>query len=166
MGRIDRANAVADEPPGPENVRRSGADRRRRPTGPWDALRPGGRRAASRRVDDARGPFFVDRFPPRQRWQVVLLLICSLADATATLYLLGVGGQEANPAMGLLLRQGPRAFLVGKHLLTSAGLPVLLIFQHWPLFGSRLRVRHVLPALIALYAILLLYQLSLLSMAR
>ena len=41
--------------------------------------------------------------------------------------------------MGHLLSRGHREFLLGKYVLTAAGLPFLIVFQHYPLFGTRFR---------------------------
>jgi hypothetical protein len=92
------------------------------------------------------------------RLLVTLLLTFSVADAAATLCLLGRGCEEANPLMQLLLDRGAMAFLLGKYVLTAAGLPILLIFQNHRLFGTPIRVVSLLPCLVALYLILLGYQ--------
>ena len=93
----------------------------------------------------------------------VLLLVLTIVDGVVTLLLLGAGCEEVNPAMGYLLSQGPLHFLMGKYALTTAGLPFLLIFRHFPLFRSRLRVGHLLPVFVALYLILLGYQIALMN---
>ena len=140
---------------------RAGPDRRRRPTGPWDALRPRGRRALPRRAEERAGPYFVDRIDARSFTLAVLLLVLTIVDGAITLMLLGAGCEEINPAMDYLLGRGPLHFLLGKYALTTAGLPFLLIFRRHTLFGTRLRVGHLLPVFVGLYLILLGYQFAL-----
>jgi hypothetical protein len=147
---------VPDPPPDSGSAR--GPDRRRRPTRPWDALRPRGRRIAPRRAEERQAPYYVDRFPRRVLALILALLLLTILDGLITLVLLKCGCQEANPAMRMLLEQGDRAFLLGKYALTVWGLPLLLIFQHHSLFRTRFRVRHLLPAFIMLYLALLAYQ--------
>ena len=43
------------------------------------------------------------------------------------------------------------------------GLPVLLVFKNYSLFGTRFRVGYLIPMFLGLYALLLVYQLSLLQ---
>ncbi|MCH7728246.1 MAG: hypothetical protein IH991_17475 [Planctomycetes bacterium] len=93
---------------------------------------------------------------------VIALLLCSLADAIFTLFLIDTGYTEVNPAMGYLLSQGVLPFVIGKYILTVLGLPILLIFQDHLLFGI-LRVRNLTPMCIVAYLILLDYQISLLG---
>jgi Domain of unknown function (DUF5658) len=93
----------------------------------------------------------------------ISLLILTVVDGAVTLLLLGAGCEEINPAMGYLLSRGPIHFLVGKYLLTCAGLPFLLIFRYFTLFRTRVRVGHLLPIFVALYLVLLGYQVALLT---
>ena len=144
----------------PTSCPRSTADRRRRPTSPWDAFRHG-RRRRQRRADEHRRPYYVDRFTRRAVVLALLLVAASLGDAVATLFLLDAGCVEVNPAMRLLLEHGAGAFLAGKLALTAAALPVFLICQHHYLFGSPVRVSHVPPILVGIYGILGAYQVSL-----
>jgi hypothetical protein len=138
-------------------------DRRRRPTSPWDAFRPGGRRVRNRRAEERRQPHFVDRIDPPTFTLAVLLLVLTIVDGAVTLLLLGAGCEEINPAMGYLLRRGPLHFLLGKYALTTAGLPFLLIFRNFTLFRTRFRVGYLLPVFVALYLVLLGYQIALMN---
>lgn len=138
-------------------------DRRQRPTTAWDALRPGGRRRRPRRGEERLGAYFVDRIDPATFLLAVLLVVLTVVDGTVTLVLLGSGCEEVNPAMDYLLRRGPTHFLIGKFLLTTAGLPFLLVFRHFTLFGTRFRVGHLLPVFVSLYLVLLGYQVALMN---
>jgi hypothetical protein len=142
----------------PAPGRREGPDRRKRPTSPWAAFRLRGRRRRHRRAEDHRRPYFVDRFGARTRVLVLLLALATLADGVLTLHLLDAGCEEANPLLDSLLREGAATFLVGKYVLTVAGLPLLLVFQNHYLFRTRFRVGYLLPLFVALYAVLLAYQ--------
>jgi hypothetical protein len=86
-----------------------------------------------------------------------------LVDAGLTVHVLYGGGAEMNPVMDGLLSHGIEAFVIGKYLLTVLGLPVLLIFRNHYLFGTRLRVGHLIPASLALYVVLITYQIILID---
>ena len=93
----------------------------------------------------------LQRFPK----VAALLLVPSLVQS---------GGSELNPLMNRLLDHGVLPFLLGKYLLTVIGLPVLLIFKNHYLFGARIRVGYLIPFLVALYAVLIGYQLLLMQL--
>jgi hypothetical protein len=143
--------------------RRSQSDRRRQPTSPWAAFPPAGLRTKNRRAEEHRQPYYTDRFSSVIFVAVLLLVIATLSDAGLTLYVICGGGGEANPLMGRLLEHGVQTFVIGKYLLTVVGLPVLLIFRNHYLFGTRLRVGHLLPICLALYAALIAYQIVLIE---
>ena len=148
----------------PDTDKRSQPDRRREPTSPWAAFLPAGRRLRNRRADEHRRPYFVDRFPPSLLLLVLLLLAASILDAVLTLRLLQAGSQEINPLMNLVLGHGVEPFVLIKYVLTVAGLPLLLIFRNFYLFGTRMRVGHLIPTVVALYAVLIGYQLVLMRL--
>jgi hypothetical protein len=91
---------------------------------------------------------------------IVTLLVLSIVDGILTVELLDSHGEEVNPFMAYLLGRGPGAFFAGKYLLTAAGLPFLLVFKNYRLFGTRFRVGFLFPAFIGLYVALLFYQCS------
>src|SRR5437899_2524267 len=102
-----------------DRSKRRGPDRRRRPTSPWAAFRPGGRRTAQRRLEEHAQVYFVDRYTtPLLVWILVLLML-TLADGIITLHLLDVDCQEVNPVMSYLIGRGHSAFLFGKYLMTA-----------------------------------------------
>ena len=45
--------------------------------------------------------------------------------------------------MAHLLGRGHHAFLAGKYILTAAGLPFLVVFKNYRLFGTRFRVGYL-----------------------
>jgi len=133
-------------------------DRRVRPTSPLDAFRRGGRRASPRRGEESRGAFFVDRFDTITFAMVLTLLSLTILDGFLTIELLEMNGEEANPLMGYLLNRGPLAFLLGKYVLTAIGLPFIVVYKHYPLFGTRFRAGFLLPVFIGMYLVLISYQ--------
>jgi hypothetical protein len=155
---------VSDD--GPIDWGRSQEDRRRRPTAPLDAFRPGGRRTWPRRHEERRGRFFVDRFDATTLAMIVILLCLTLVDGVLTIELLDVNSVEANPLMGHLLSWGQWEFLLGKYILTAAGLPFLVVYKHHLLFGTRFRTGWLLHVFVSLYLILLFYQSALLHAGR
>ena len=114
-----------------------------------------------RRVGEDDVPYLVDRVSGRVFALAAGLLVLTLIDGLFTMALLECGCEEANPAMRLLLRSGPTAFFAGKYLLMAVFLPVALVMNRYRLFGTRMRVGHVLPVLAVLYLALIVYQVGL-----
>jgi hypothetical protein len=139
------------------------SDRRRTPTGPWDAFPIAGHRTAARRASEHRRSYFVDRFSSGMFIAVLVLILASIADAILTIRLLEAGADEVNPLMDRLLNHGVQAFLLGKYVLTVVGLPLLLIFKNHYLFGTRMRIGYLIPTAVALYLLLISYQLFLMQ---
>jgi hypothetical protein len=137
---------------------RTQPDRREAPTSLWDTLRSAGGRQQHRRASEHRQPYFVDRFSAITLALIVLLLAFSTLDAVLTLFLLDEGFHEINPVMAHLLNKGLLWFLLGKYVLTAAGLPLLVIFKNYYLFGTRFRVSYLIPVFVAAYMVLLSYQ--------
>ncbi len=105
-----------------------------------------------------------EQYPVFTLAMIVLLLAFSIADAAITLDLLsGSDHEEINPLMNHLLNKGLLPFLLGKYVLTSAGLPLLLIFKNDFLFGTRFRVGYLIPAFVVAYMVLIGYQCFLLE---
>lgn len=141
-------------------------DRRKRPTSPLDALRLNGRRRGPRRREEQLPPYFVDRFHPSMLAMIVALLVLTLLDGVLTLELLDLNSEEANPIMAHLISRGNLTFLMGKYVMTAAGLPFLVVYQHYPLFRTRFRVGWLLPIFIGLYFVLLFHQWNLFRIGR
>ena len=97
---------------------------------------------------------------------VVILLCLTIVDGVLTIELLDVNSVEANPLMGHLLSWGHREFLLGKYVLTAAGIPFLIVFKHYPMFGTRFRAGWLLHVFVSLYLVLLSYQWVLLHVGR
>jgi hypothetical protein len=101
-----------------------------------------------------------DRLPVPTVLLVMAILTMTIGDGVLTLLLLDHQFEEANPLMRFFLGIHPMAFVIGKYALTAACLPFLLIFGHRPIFLPRLRVAHLLPAIMLLYVLLLTYQVA------
>jgi hypothetical protein len=144
--------------------RRQCPDRRAAPTSIWDTLLGRGLRIWHRRQEQRSHPHFVDRFANTWLVLAITLLLMSIVDAVITIQLLPSGCVEFNPLMAWLLERGILSFVVGKYILTAAGLPVLLVFKNSRLFGSRFPVEYVLHILVCLYVVLLVYQIHLLRL--
>lgn len=145
--------------------RRTKPDRRRRPTRAWDAFWTPAQRRRHRRAGDPGGPpwhRFVDRYDGSLGVLILLLLTLTIVDGLLTMILLDRCCEEANPVMARLIERGPLVFVLGKYAMTAVGLPVLLLFQDHRMFGTAFRVRHLLPAFVGLYLVLLVYQVGLL----
>jgi Domain of unknown function (DUF5658) len=89
------------------------------------------------------------------------VLLLSILDGLATLRLLALGFEEANPAMRVLLAWGPASFLAGKLVVTAAGLRMLVAARGRPLFGTPLRAGHFLLVLAGVYSAVVVYELIL-----
>ena len=88
----------------------------------------------------------------------IALLLLTITDGVFTVLLLDADCEEFNPVMAYMLERGVHDFLVAKYVLTVTGTVFLLSLRTYPLFGTRFRVAHVLPVLVALYVLLLGYQ--------
>jgi hypothetical protein len=153
--------AASDVPPQSDIDKRLESDRRKTPTSAWDAFPPAGQRMAARRAGEHRQPYFVDRFSSAMFLAILTLILASIIDAILTIQLIESGANEINPLMARLLDHGMQTFLVGKYVLTVVGLPLLLIFKNHYLLGTRIRVGYLIPMAVALYAVLIGYQLVL-----
>lgn len=143
--------------------RRSQSDRRTTPTSPRGAFPPTGQRTHLRRAEEHQRPYFVDRYSWILFLFILLIVAGSVIDAILTIQLIDVGASEINPFLNRVLHHGALPFVVVKYFLTVVGLPVLLIFKNYYLFNTRFRVGYLLPLIVALYAILVAYQLSLMQ---
>lgn len=94
---------------------------------------------------------------------VVAILALCILDGILTIELLDRNSEEINPVMRFLLDRGHGPFLLGKYAITAAGLPFLVVYKNWPIFGTRFRTGYLLPVFLVLYLTLLIYQLYLLG---
>ena len=98
--------------------------------------------------------------PPAITLVALAVLALNLVDMTFTLHHLELGAVELNPVMRELLELGPLQFVLGKHLMVSAG--IVAVAGHWSFWLADTALRLVvLPA----YALTALYQVTLLGIA-
>jgi hypothetical protein len=121
------------EGPGKRFVCR-GDDRRRRPTPMLSRWLFVGRRRAGRREGE-RLFVYVDRPGGWVIAAFLVLLGLSILDAAFTLSLLrmGVGAEEANPAMKAALHLGDSPFVLIKTAVTAVAAGFLCLHKNWPL---------------------------------
>lgn len=144
--------------------RRSARDRRQRRLHSvlyqfFRQRRHGERRAGYRGVHH-----YVDVYGPGLLVVVLLILVLCIADSYLTLTLLHHGGQELNPVMRLLVEHDVRWFFYGKYALTACSLIVLLLHKNAFLVGA-FSGTHVLLVVLLGYALLISYQLRLVTTA-
>ncbi|MGA3115443.1 MAG: DUF5658 family protein [Syntrophobacteraceae bacterium] len=138
--------------------RRTGTDRRSRPTSPFTLQSLVGSRRHYRRNQDARKFYFVDLYSPFSAFVLIFTLILSITDAFLTLNLVGEGVQELNPVMDFFLKLGPFQFILVKWFLTAFGLISLLVLKNYYLWQGRVRTVAVLVILPFLYLMLVSYE--------
>ncbi|MCK7512543.1 MAG: DUF5658 family protein [Desulfobacterales bacterium] len=86
---------------------------------------------------------------------ILFLVILSIIDGFMTLHLLDHGAHEINPIMAFCSGAGPMVFLASKFLLTCFGVMCLLVVSNSQIFGDRIQIRDVFPAMLFLYLILM-----------
>lgn len=142
--------------------RRSGKDRRAKPTKPFSWSSLSGSRKHIRRAEDREKHRFVDVYSTGFLVVILVVLCFSLMDAFLTVQLIAHGAQELNPVMAYFLEMGHLPFLMVKYSLTAFGLVALLVLKNCTLWGGRFSARVVLLAVPFLYGMLILYELFLL----
>jgi len=117
-----------------------------------------GRRSLGRRDSDQNKRFF-DRHEPRFLFvSLSILLLCGV-DALFTLSLIDVGiATEANPIMRWVMEECIHFFWISKLGITVLSLLILLMLKNF-YFMSRIKVSHLLYGTLAMYAILIKYEL-------
>jgi hypothetical protein len=142
--------------------RRRQPDRRDRPTQPLTLKSIIGRRKHVRRKEDRLNNPYVDIYSLRSVLTVVCIILLSISDAFFTLELVSLGARELNPVMHFFLTFGPMPFLIAKFLLTVVGVVVFLVHKNRLIFAGQVSVKAILLAVLSLYLMLLLYELTLL----
>jgi hypothetical protein len=120
----------ANEAPSVE--RRSGADRRQRPTRALPIGAGHGRRRSGRRQGESRRAY-VDTFSASDVALLLGIFLLNIFDALFTLLWLQRGGEEANPLMAYLLDMGEGAFVFQKCIVVGVWLIVLLVHKNFRL---------------------------------
>lgn len=118
------------------------------------------RRRAGRRDDEHEG--LIDWHEPQLLFLALTIVLLSVTDAFFTLTLLTNGAVEANPVMAYILENYPGYFAGLKMGLTGIGVMVLVALARSKVFKI-IRVRTILQGFLAAYALLVGYELWLLS---
>jgi hypothetical protein len=114
------------------------------------------RRRSSRRLADAHF-FWYDWHEPRVLYLALGVLLLSCTDALFTLNLLNAGAAEANAVMASMLDIGIDSFVVGKIILTSFSLVILVMAARHKFVGP-FNVEHLLQGIFAGYLLLIGYE--------
>ena len=141
--------------------RRSGIDRRARPTVPfsWSSLK--GSRSYARRKADRNVHYYMDRYGYPAAFAFFVTLTFSIADAFFTIKLVGDGAEELNAVMDYFLQFGPLPFVVAKYVLTAISLTWLLIHKNYRMFKGRITGKALFLFVPFAYTALLLYEMAL-----
>lgn len=139
--------------------RRSGGDRRKRPTPMLSRYMFRGRRKTIRRSEDRGVHLYVDQYNLGLFLFILSILLLGVADAYLTLYHVNVHeAEELNPIMGFFLGVSPTVFFHVKYILTSLCLMILCLHKNLPL------VRYLLGLVFAIYLIIVLNHIYLLAL--
>jgi len=112
--------------------RRSGEDRRHRPTRWYDSLLGHRRRKRGRRRGESR-TIYVDLYHSSDLIILAVVFLLNLLDAVLTLIHLSNGGIEQNPAMAELLRHGPLLFILQKCFVVALCLVAIAVHKTFPI---------------------------------
>ena len=115
------------------------------------------RRAGDRRADFDDQPAYVDVYGPKIFFGATLMMLFCVLDAFFTLHLIQHGSTELNPFLAMLLEQDAALFFVSKYLITAFCVFWLVMHKKFTFFG--IKGRDLLSISIALYGILIAYQL-------
>jgi len=132
----------------------------------WKWSYRGRRKSVRRNTDNHRTHAILDWYHPSLFFFIVVTYVLSGIDAILTLTLLELGvAEEANPFMHMLLAKNIHLFAGVKALVTGLGLVCLAAYSNRCLF-TRLRVDRLIYLLFAVYALLVVYEVSLLRVAE
>lgn len=121
-----------------------------------------GERVKARRKEEIEDGFYTDRYEKWVFFNVVAVIILCAVDAFFTLNIIAQGGTEANPVMATLLTYGDHTFMVVKMAVTALCLLATVIHINFKLYKV-ISVKKILVGILALYALLIGYELFLLS---
>ena len=128
----------------------------------YQFLRP--RRGDKARRSTDLHAFHVDFHEPVLLVVVLVTVSLCVVDVYATLTLLQQGGVELNPLMRELIHTDVWLFYLFKYIVTAAGLFVLLSFKRFRVYKN-FNALHTLYGVMAIYAVIVVYQMGLLSAA-
>ncbi len=106
--------------------------------------------------------YYLDWYDPRLVFAGIGILLLSTADAALTLILLGLGAAELNAVMARLMNISIPLFVASKIAITAAGVLFLLAHAHFHILKLTTG-RRMIHALLAIYSLLIGYELVLLA---
>ena len=145
-----RLVGARDQPSWPEVDRRSGDDRRAKPTRGWDALLGHRRRHRGRREGESENAY-VDRYTRQDVALVLGVFLLNILDAFFTLRWLEMGGGEGNPIMEALIKSSDLMFLFQKCVVVGLWLLILVIHKNFRIARTGLWGAFILYACILVY---------------
>jgi hypothetical protein len=120
-----------------------------------------GRRKSARRDRDKKEFIYVDQYHPWLLVAILLLVILSICDALFTLHLLEQGATEKNPLMAWFMNLGVGHFMIAKLFLTCLPILVFLVFQNYYSTLLRIHVKTIIPAFLAVFAVVICWEIFL-----
>lgn len=133
--------------------RRTGRDRRHKPTNPFNLSLYSGRRKTIRRKADRRQKPCTDLYSQRMLLTALLLILLCVADAIYTILHVYAGrAVEMNFLMNVLLEKGPFIFFGIKFILSACCIILLVLYSHHPL------ARTLIPCVVIIYSVVFCYQ--------
>ena len=139
--------------------RRTGPDRRMKPTPMLSRYTLLGRRKKVRREEDRRRHIYVDQYSLRFFVLLMAILLLGTADAFLTLHHVHVNNaEELNPIMDFFLGISPEIFFNVKYILTALCLTVLCLHKNLPI------VKYLLGVVFLIYFVIVLNHLYLFAL--
>lgn len=120
------------------------------------------RRKGLRRTADRHKGHYVDLHEPKFLVIGLAILVMSCMDAHFTLLLLQRGAEEINPLMKLLIDIDTTLFIKTKIAVTAFGVVFIIVHRNFWLLKNKIRVHSVISATVAMYFILINYQIGML----
>ncbi len=118
------------------------------------------RRAGDRRAEHQDAPAYVDVYGQKIFIGALLLVLFSVLDAFFTLQLIQHGSSELNPFLAMMLEKDVMWFFASKYLISALCVFWLVSHKKFTFFG--IKGRHLLLFAVAMYGLLVAYQLSML----
>ena len=113
-----------------EPDRRTGRDRRQKPTNPFSRYMFFGHRGSIRRKADRKNHIYVDLYGHYLLLVLLLIILLCVFDAYFTIFHVEKGAREINPLMNFLIGYGNIHFFIIKYILTGLGLILLCIYKN------------------------------------
>jgi hypothetical protein len=141
------------------NENRNSPDRRKRKIPHLKYIIFGGRRKSIRRKEDKDKLIILDAYSNGIFALAIIILALSALDGLLTLYLMGLGAQEANPFMSYLIDFNPRFYLAAKCIITTAAIVFLIVLRNYKSKLLGVHISKLLTATALAFFMIIVYQL-------